>query len=152
MVKRHLGEPCEGRGETIQDFPVISCKHLLHLRRQTRKSLQEGAVVWAGKAFRPCHPTPRHIGPRRWPACIRRASPRAGLQPRAPSCSGIAAVEMICHAHQLDIEPGVKTKSPQTWSLPPQPGLALLPDLVHSSRDKRLNPCGHLLHGNRIRI
>lgn len=77
--------------------------------------------------------------------------PRSGLQPCAFNCSGIAAMWITQHAHQLDTKAVIKTKSPQIQSLLPHSSLAPLPNLVHSSGDKRLKPCGRLLHRNRIR-
>lgn len=43
-------------------------------------------------------------------------------------------------AHQLDIKPVAKTKSPQIQRLSPHSSLALLPSSVHFSGDKRLKP------------
>jgi len=151
VVKRCPGEPCEGKEENIQDFPFISCNHLLHHRCQTRKSLQEGAVVWAGKGFRCRHITLRHIRPRWWFAWIGHALPGSGSQPRVFNCSGVAAVRITRHVHRMDIEPGVETKSPQRQSLLTHSSLALQPDSFRSSGDKRLKPCGCLIHRNRIR-
>lgn len=112
-LRRHPGEPCEGKEGNPQGFPSVSRNHLLHLRCQTRKGLQEGAVVWAGKGFRPYRPTLRHM-------LI------VSLDQRCSARIRFAAVCVSSQRHRsradyptLDIKPGVKTKSPQTQSHSP---------------------------------
>lgn len=152
VVKRRLEEPLRGERKgtrRISRLSAVTTSSISAVRQERvcRKAL------WSGQE-RDFVPITPHCGtsgpadglPGSDMLCLDQA-----LQPCAFNCSGIAAVRITQRVHQLDIEPVVKTKSLQVQSVSPHSSLALLPNSAHSSRDKRLKPCGRLLRRNRIR-
>lgn len=141
-LRRHPGEPCEGKEGNPQGFPSVSHNHLLHLRCQTRKGLQEGAVVWAGRGFHPYCPTLRHML-------------MVSLDQRCSARIRFAAVCVSSQRHRsraLISQRLISNAGYQTWSQNQKPtnpeplsSQALLPSSICSSRGKQLKPFDHLL-------